>query len=340
MSSINRLSHALASLVLVFCLFYLDTVAAQDNRATRPGFGGEADEITILVGVLDIVEVDNKAQVFTVDLFVQVQWLDTRLAQDGDDVGELRTFSVSDIWTPRLAILNDRGLDLLLPETVAVDRQGNVILRQRLAGPLAVDLDLREFPFDTQTLPIEVVSYQYTPDELVFSNESMMVAQADDLSGNGWVYTPVSPEMSIYRLRDSGEGSSQLTFALSAERQASYYTIALALPMTLILFLAWLVHWIPPDLIPARMGMASATVFSLIALGVSFRLTLPDIAYLTAADRFVLYSTLLLIASLAVTVASVRMVNKDDMDSASSLTRKARIAFPLLYIGILVVFGT
>ena len=85
--------------------------------------------------------------------------------------------------------------------------------------------------------------------------------------------------------------------------------------------------------------MASATVFSLIALGVSFRLTLPDIAYLTAADRFVLYSTLLVIASLAVTVASVRLVNKDKLEAAVQLTRQARWVFPFAYIGILAVLA-
>ena len=83
--------------------------------------------------------------------------------------------------------------------------------------------------------------------------------------------------------------------------------------------------------------MASATVLSLIALGVSFRLTMPDITYLTTADRYVLYSTLLVIASLAVTVASVRLVNKDKPDAAVQLTGQARWAFPFAYAAILVI---
>jgi uncharacterized membrane protein YidH (DUF202 family) len=79
------------------------------------------------------------------------------------------------------------------------------------------------------------------------------------------------------------------------------------------------------------MGMASATVFSLIAFGVSFRLTLPKIAYLTDADRFVLYSTLLVLVSLAVAVATVRWANTDRKDAAERLVRQTRLAFPLLY---------
>lgn len=324
--------------VLVAAVWFVcaGSVAAQEHTGTRPGFGNAADEITVTIGLLDIVDIDNQAQVFTLDIYVQIQWRDPRLAADDDEVSYLRTFPLNEIWTPRLAIVNDRGADLLFPEVATVDQLGNVTMRQRIAGPLAADLDLREFPFDTQRLPIEIVSYQYAPDELVFSDESMMVARIEDLSGVGWTFTAVEPERSIFRLRDTGRGSSQLTFAVLAKREASYYAITLALPMTLILLLAWLVHWLPPDLIPARMGMANATVFSLIALGVSMRMAMPEIGYLTTADRFVLYSTILLIASLAVTVVSTRWVSKDNLDAAVRLTRQARWTFPLFYIAILV----
>ena len=111
--------------------------------------------------------------------------------------------------------------------------------------------------------------------------------------------------------------------------------------MTLILFLAWMTHWLPVSVIPPRLGMASATVFSLIAFGVSFRLTLPRIAYLTDADRFVLYSTLLVLASLAVAVATVRWASTDRTDAAERLTRQTRRAFPILYgLVLLLTFST
>ena len=75
-----------------------------------------------------------------------------------------------------------------------MDREGNVIARQRLAGKLAVDLELRDFPFDTQRLPIEVVSYQYDQSEIVFSEASELVARLDELSSGGWNYSALEPE--------------------------------------------------------------------------------------------------------------------------------------------------
>ena len=301
-----------------------------DLTGTRPNAGGEPEQITLSVGVLDIAEIDDRQQVFNADLYLEVKWSDPRLSVD-DGGSSLRTVALDAIWNPRLTVVNDRGLDVLLPEVATVDATGNVIARQRLAGPLAVALDLREFPFDTQLLPIEVVSYQYSQADIVFSAESEIVVNLDRLSGEGWTYSAAEAEPIVYRLKDDGRGASGMKFTLLAERKASYFVFTLALPMTLILFLAWMVHWLPVDVIPARMGTASATVFSLIAFGVSFRLTLPKITYLTDADRFVLYSTLLVLVSLAVTVTGIRLVGAGKKDVAERLAGLARLAFPMLY---------
>ena len=305
--------------------------AAADLMGTRPNAGGEPDEITVGLGLLDIADINDREQVFEADIFVEVGWRDPRLAVDGNVDTDLRTFPLDAIWHPRLTIINSRGLDMLLPEVATVDRQGNVVARQRLAGPLAVDLDLRDFPFDTQRLPIIVVSYEYSPSEIVFSKASVLVAKFDELGGEGWTYEGEEPERSAYSLQEGGRGGSQISFAVMAERNAGYYVFTLALPMALILFLAWMAHWLPVDIIPSRMGIATATVFSLIAFGVSFRLTLPKIPYLTDADRFVLYSTLLVLVSLAVTVTSVRWAGTDRKEAAENLTRQARLAFPFFY---------
>ena len=311
-----------------------------EMTGTRPNAGGDPEQITLYVGLLDIAEIDDRKQVFMADIFVQVEWHDPRLAVDSDAGADLRNVELDDIWHPRLTVINSRGLDRLFPDTATVDRAGKVIVRQRLAGPLAVELDLREFPFDSQRLPIEVVSYQYSAAEIVFSADSEIVADLDRLSGDGWTYKATEMGPYEFRLRDESRGASAFRFSVLAERKAAYFVLTIALPMTLILFLGWMVHWLPVDVVPPRIGTASATVFSLIAFGVSFRLTLPRIAYLTDADRFVLYSTLLVLVSLAVTVTTIRWTSTDRKDAAERLTRQTRLVFPLLYVLIVVLTFT
>ena len=325
----KRVALALA-LLLATVAAAAQSPTSDDRTATRPNGTGEPEQITLRLGLLDIAEIDDREQVFTTDIFIEAQWLDPRLAV-GLDAPELRTMALDQIWHPRLTVVNSRGLDILLPQVATVDRQGRVIVRQRLAGSLAVELDLRDFPFDQQRLPIEFASYQYSQDEIVFSEDSKFVARFDELSGNGWSFEAIAAEPFVYRLDDGGRGASGFVFAVMAEREWAYFALTIALPMTVIIFLAWMVHWLPVDVIPARIGTASATVFSLIAFGVSFRLTLPKIAYLTDADRFLMGSTLLVLVSLAITVAGSRQVGNDRKDAAERLAQVTRITFPLLY---------
>lgn len=320
--------------------FYtIEAVAAPDdwnNRLAgeRPNAGGPPEEITINFGLLDIDDIDDKEQRFSVDAYFEIRWRDRRLIVDADAIsqGNIRTFSLSDIWTPGLTIVNDRGLSLMLPEVVDVDNDGNAVIRQRLSGRLAVDLNLQEFPFDTQQLTIDIVSYRHSPAELAYSTDTRIVADPSTFRADGWQFEVLQPEFSVFRLGQDGAGTPRLTFGVLAKRNAGFYVLTLALPMTLILFLAWMVHWLQPSVVPARMGMSTATVFSLIALGVSFRLSLPQIDYVTQADRFVMYSTLLVLLSLGITVVATRWVNEDRESDAARMTVYARWAFPLIFI--------
>jgi hypothetical protein len=85
------------------------------------------------------------------------------------------------------------------------------------------------------------------------------------------------------------------------------------------------------------MGMSTATVFSLIALGVSFRLSMPRIDYLTRADEFVIYSTLLVLLSLGVTVVATRWLNAGREALAERVTTIARWSFPAVFLLIVVL---
>jgi hypothetical protein len=332
------LSALMLALLLIASFLAVPAWAQTSTQAevgSRPNAGGPADVVQVRFGLLDIAQVDDRQQRFTIDAFVEVRWRDLRLAFDSTDASELRTVSAGEIWTPRLLIVNSRGLQPLLPDVATVDAAGYVILRQRLAGPLATDLVLQDFPFDTQELMIDIVSYQYSPQELVFSDDSEIIAKVDTFRSKGWSFEVLEPHFSVYRLAEDGTGTSLLRYAVRAERKSGFYVLTLALPMTLILFLAWMVHWLPPTVIPSRIGMSSATVFSLIALGVSFRLTLPAIDYLTRADRFVVFTTVLVAISLAVTILTTSWADGERLEQAKRLSRRMRVLFPVAYAAII-----
>jgi hypothetical protein len=128
----------------------------------------------------------------------------------------------------------------------------------------------------------------------------------------------------------------QLTFAIEARRNGSYYLITMLLPITLILFMSWTAFWLQPDIIPTRIGISTASIFSLIAFGFSIRLSLPAVSYVTRTDIFVIGSMLMVFLALAVAVIGSRWANSDRMEQALRLNAVARWA----YVGIFAVVAT
>ncbi|NNJ64861.1 MAG: hypothetical protein HKP16_04800, partial [Xanthomonadales bacterium] len=127
-------------------------------------------------------------------------------------------------------------------------------------------------------------------------------------------------------------------FAIEAERDSNYYVLTMLVPMSLIIFMAWTVFWLQPNIVPPRIAISTASIFSLIALGVSIRLGLPKVSYLTKADIFVLGCTLMVFIALGVAVIGSRWANADRMEAALRLNAVARWIYMLLFV--LVAFAT
>jgi branched-subunit amino acid ABC-type transport system permease component len=109
------------------------------------------------------------------------------------------------------------------------------------------------------------------------------------------------------------------------------------LPVALIVFLSWLVFWLPPDVIPARVGISTASIFSLIAFSLSIRLSLPRVSYVTHADLFLIGCTLLVILALGIVVAGSRWAKTDRMTDALRLNAVARWFYPGLFFLIAII---
>ncbi len=298
----------------------------------RPSRNGEPTVIEIGLFVLDVDEIDDVNQRFSVDLFLVGRWQDPRLAlPEAERKGKLRFLRIDDVWTPRLLFLNDRGLEPRLRMGVEVDDAGHVRFRNRFTGELAVNLLFHDFPFDVQRLPIDIVSYEYTTDELQFSPRSGIASQTDRFSIESWQLRGLEPQTDAFIVPSDGKRLPRITYLVEATRNSDYYVLTMLMPMSLIIFMAWTVFWLQPDIVPSRIAISTASIFSLIALGVSIRLGLPKISYLTRADVFVLGCTLMVFMALGVAVIGSRWANSGRMARAVKANAIARWVYVLMF---------
>jgi len=323
----------------------LNAQGLDENRARLvaepPNVSGESTEVTINLFLIDIDEIDDVRQRFNVDMFVNIAWQDPRLAlPEKEQSGRIRTMSWSEIWTPRGLIMNDRGLSAKLPMVVDVDDLGHVVYRQRLSGALSVDLNLRDFPFDTQYLPIDIISYQYSPDQVKFSTNARLAAHLEEFSIEGWSFTLSETKFGEFSVPAAGVVRPRITFMLEAQRNAQYYLLTMFLPMSLIVFMSWTAFWIQPNVVPPRIAISTASIFSLIAFGFSIRLSLPRVSYVTRADVFVLGCTLLVFLALGAAVIGSRWASADKLEQAIRLNATIRWVYVALFLIVVVATAT
>lgn len=332
-----------ARLLWLFLLIFLGMEAfasdPADSKSTMlgepPSTNGEPTEVGLGVFVLDIDEIDDVKQTFSADLFIVALWKDPRLAlPEQEREGKTRFMAVDDVWTPKILLFNDRGMEPKLRDGIEVDDLGNMKYQNRVTGELKVDLEFQQFPFDVQQLPLEFVSYEYTTDQLQFSSESTIVGQADRFSIEGWHLKLLEPEFGEFATPVTDNKLPRLRFAIEAERDSDYYVLTMLVPMSLIIFMAWTVFWLQPQIVPPRIAISTASIFSLIALGVSIRLGLPKVSYLTRADYFVLGCTLMVFVALAVAVIGSRLANAERMELALKINAVARWVYMILFFAV------
>ena len=267
---------------------------------TRPDPKGTPTPVAVKLYVIDVEEVDAADQSFTADFFVILKWKNPRLARPATSFASVCRFTLGDVWHPHLQIWNERDSQKRMDEIVQVSADGTVEYSQRYYTRLAAAMNLRDFPFDRQRLPISIVSAEYGPEglDLVFEDSG----QSELFSLQGWFLAPAQTRVGVLAVKSTHGGEwnetfSRLDYEFEAWRGLWFYAWKVLIPLIIIVSMSWAVFWIDPNQVAAQIGVASTSILTVIAFLLSMRALLPPVPYLTRMDLFVYGSLLLVFAA-------------------------------------------
>jgi hypothetical protein len=310
-------------------------VGAQEFRLGRPAPEAGPTEVTLSLAVVDVLAVDDVNENFVADFVLRATWHDPRLAWEAEEGKEAALFGVDEVWHPPLMIINEQDLDRLNRNEIEVQADGSVRYQQRFRGTLSSELHLREFPFDTQRLSIRGIVTRHSPEEVTLKIDENWTLLLDTAAVSGWRLQMAPAELEVTELPTANASFSGVSFVIVAEREVGYFLWTMAVPLALILFMAWMVFWIDPNFLPSQVGVATASVFSLIAYRTARRLSLPKVSYMTRADIFVLGATALVFGALGAAIATGRLAKEGKEDAAQTIDRWARWLYVILLVGLL-----
>jgi len=300
-------------------------------RDSPPIQAGEPVKVALGIALIDLYEINDADQTFRADVLAELNWQDPRLGAQarGGPLDECN-LRLGDIWHPDIRGINVRTQHRVLGETLRIDDAGNVHYEKQLLGTFSSRFDLRDFPFDIQTLRMRMASLRYGPHTVRFVPKDLGKIKGRELSIGGWRVLDDHPDASIKPMRAGLAEFSRLDHVVLVAREPAYFLWNFVLPLGLIVLMAWSVFWLDPKAWGPQIGIATASAFTLVAFLIALRSRLPPVPYLTRLDELILYSTILVFVALAQVILTSRLAESNRLELARRLDAYGR----WIYIGI------
>ncbi|XP_027033875.2 glycine receptor, alpha 4b isoform X1 [Tachysurus fulvidraco] len=281
----------------------------------RPDFKGPPVNVTCNIFINSFGSVTETTMDYRLNVFLRQQWNDPRLAykEYPDDSLDLDPSMLDSIWKPDLFFANEKGASFHEVTTdnklLRIFQNGNVLYSIRLTLILSCPMDLKNFPMDSQTCTMQLESFGYTMNDLIFQwLDKGPVQVADDLTMPQFVLKEEKDLGYCTKHYNTGKFTCiEVKFHL--QRQMGYYLIQMYIPSLLTVILSWVSFWINMDAAPARVGLGITTVLTMTTQSSGSRASLPKVSYVKAIDIWMAVCLLFVFAAL-LEYAAVNFVSR------------------------------
>jgi Neurotransmitter-gated ion-channel ligand binding domain/Neurotransmitter-gated ion-channel transmembrane region len=294
---------------------------------------GNHVEVSIGAYLIDFDDIAEETLTYTVSAYITATWHDPRLSKGSAADLDRAAVTVDQIWWPNLEFANEHDPRQTTNTQITIDEDGRVKYEERFTAKLAVELDLRRFPFDTQTLPLWIESFRYDRSAVVLTP-----IQGQELVSPGaflveWNILGASQRIDVDDYNPERRPYSRYNFEIRVQRRAGFYLWNICLPLVLIATLAWSVFWIAPEDIATRTGISITALLTAIAFSLVIADTRPRVSYITFMDAVFLSAyALIFLAAAGSVVGHVLIRRSGSAEQAETLSKICLWAFPITFL--------
>ncbi len=212
----------------------------------------------------------------------------------------------------------------------------------RILANLTTPMHLKDFPFDSQQMQIiiedkteDVEKLRYVPAK----NESGMDA-AITFPGwrvTGWDVSVREHEYPVYESK-----YSQFVYTVTIKRMAFSSFLKTFLPVIFLMLIVMSSFILNPEQVTTRMGAISSSLVASAMFHISISNQVPPMGYLTFADKFMILTYFILLASFFLSIAVFILQGKKAVERAKKLNRISEriviIGMPVLYVALFLIF--
>lgn len=268
----------------------------------------------------DLYELDLKKSTYVADFYVWMRWRD---ALDPSNVEFL-----------------NGSLDLKEhPDTR--ETSGAKYVSFHCRGTFHTEFDYRRYPLDQQRIVIEMEDADYESHQIRYIVDRDNVSQLPAPTIPGWICGSPQFEVrdNIYETNfgDPTEATSGFTAysrvycSIRIWRHSFSIYIKTFLALFISMAIAFLSFVLKPSETDPRFGVGLAAIFGAVSSEIVVANNLPDMPYLTLADKIHLFSLFVIFLTLLQSCLSLRLFRQGKLALATRIDRISLFAFPICY---------
>uniref|UniRef100_A0A8I3S4L3 Cholinergic receptor nicotinic alpha 4 subunit n=3 Tax=Canis lupus familiaris TaxID=9615 RepID=A0A8I3S4L3_CANLF len=230
----------------------LKTLFSGYNKWSRP-VANISDVVLVHFGlsIAQLIDVDEKNQMMTTNVWVKQEWHDYKLRWDPADYENVTSIRIPSelIWRPDIVLYNNADGDFAVTHLTKAHLfyDGRVQWTPPAIYKSSCSIDVTFFPFDQQNCTMKFGSWTYDKAKIDLVSMHSRVDQLDLWESGEWVIVDAVGTYNTRKYECCAEVYPDITYAFVIRRLPLFYTINLIIPCLLISCLTVLVFYLPSE---------------------------------------------------------------------------------------------
>jgi hypothetical protein len=204
----------------------------------------------------------------------------------------------------------------------------------RISAVMTANPDLRLFPFDKHTLPIEIKPKHKTDKEMVFVIDQGRTGLDAEANLPGWEYAATNAYISNKSFLKPGESYSRAVFDFGVRRDTTSTILKFFLPIALIIIVSLSSLLMK---ISSRLGLNASMFLAAVLIHWRIADAIPLVAYATFLDLFMIITYATLVMVLLSGILIMKYTESKDPIRVEEIYRWSIRIIPPLSIGLYIL---
>ncbi|XP_074203743.1 neuronal acetylcholine receptor subunit alpha-4 isoform X2 [Camelus bactrianus] len=222
------------------------------NKWSRP-VANISDVVLVHFGlsIAQLIDVDEKNQMMTTNVWVKQEWHDYKLRWDPADYENVTSIRIPSelIWRPDIVLYNNADGDFAVTHLTKAHlfHDGRVQWAPPAIYKSSCSIDVTFFPFDQQNCKMKFGSWSYDKAKIDLVQTEQMVDLKDYWESGEWAIVNAAGTYNTKKYDCCAEVYADVTYYFVIRRLPLFYTVNLIIPCLLISCLTVLVFYLPSE---------------------------------------------------------------------------------------------